>query len=190
MNKQSYFTIGALVIAILVIGVIGFTVREPVVNVEPTVIPMGAISGPDITSPYLSVNGVQFWPYSSSLNTASSTLCDFVTPAATSTLISGSLQITTGTTTAVQYEIGKGSLPTATTTSLGTFKQSTSAIKFTMMASTTPAELSGGNIDPATVFGPSQHLVFKYGPAHSLTTNTTKNVFVGSCKALFIVNTY
>lgn len=48
MNKITYFTIGALVIAVITIGVIGYTVREPIVNVNPEIqVPLGVAAGTD-----------------------------------------------------------------------------------------------------------------------------------------------
>ena len=47
--KQTYFTIGALVIAVITLGIIGYTVRVPIVNVSQPVIEkiFGASSGPE-----------------------------------------------------------------------------------------------------------------------------------------------
>lgn len=136
----------------------------------------GAVSGPDINSPYLNVNGVTEWYYSSSPKTASSSICAFKTPAATSTLQFASLKVTGGLTGALYFEIGKSTVMDATTTSLGTYAAG-SGTKFTMVASTTAVD----NVDENWMFAPSNWLVFK-------TSSTSPAQITGSCKAVFLEN--
>ena len=183
MNKLNY-TIGALVFAVIALGV-GLLIHAPVVNVQPTIETMGAVSGPRLDFPSWTVNGVETYFYSSGLNKASTTLCSFKSPNATSTLEFASMSLTTGTTTTIQLEIGKSYYLDATTTSLGTVTLAASQ-KATIIASTTQTSSGVGNgilADPVTVFSPSSYLNFKYGGAQG-----TTNVLVGTCKAEFIVN--
>ncbi len=50
--KNNYFITGALVCAVITLGIIGFTFRAPVVSVNPVVEkPYGAIPGPDVYFP-------------------------------------------------------------------------------------------------------------------------------------------
>lgn len=146
----------------------------------------GAVSGPSVDFPSWTVNGVETFYYTAGLNKASTTLCSFKSPTATSTLDFASIKITTGTTTSGVIEIGKSNTVAydATTTSLG--KTVAGAItQLTLLASTTPEALGGVSAtDSANVFAPNTWLVFKYGVAETGTTN----VFVGSCKAIFIEN--
>ena len=137
---------------------------------------LGAVSGPDIFSPYLSVNGVETYSYSSLFNKASSTICAFRTPAATTTLMAGSVKVSSGLNSALFFEIGKSTVMDATTTSLGTYAAG-SETKFTMIASTTAVD----NVDDARIFAPSNYIVFK-------TSSTTPAQLTGSCKAEFLVN--
>lgn len=138
-----------------------------------------AFPGPELDSPFLSVNGLRTHYYSSGLSQTSTTVCSFRTPAATSTLVHASLQIRTGTTTDLFWEIGKATTGTATTTSLGVFTNA--GIEMTMLASTTViSDLANSR----TVFAPRDFLNFKYGTVGSESGST--NVLVGSCRAEFI----
>lgn len=117
---------------------------------------LGAVSGPDLMFPYLSVNSVRHWYDSSPVNVASTTLCSIKSPVATSTLIFASLKINTGTSSLLFVEIGKGSTYQATTTSLGTTSVPAGS-QATIIASTTPS----GFVDDRDVFAPGKWLVFK-----------------------------
>ena len=102
---------------------------------------------------------------------ASTTLCSFKSPAATTTLAFASVQIRTATTTATVVNFGKSVFFDATTTligvpfALGSFEQGT----------VTNAS--------STVFSPNDYLNVKFGG-----TRGSVNALVGSCKAEFIVN--
>jgi hypothetical protein len=164
--------IGGVVVVLLVLGLIfprsGGTVIERVV---------GSVVGPDITSPYLSINGLEEWNYSVKLSQASTTLCSIVSPSATSTLIFGSVDITTGTTTVMTVEIGKGVANSeATTTLLDAKVLVPTTERQTIIASTTK------NI----IFSPNQRFNVKFGSASALTA--TVNSLSGYCKARFIKN--
>lgn len=137
---------------------------------------LGAVSGPEITSPFLSVHGVETYSFSSLFNKASSTICAFKTPAATSTLLFGSLKVSDGLNSALFFEIGKSTVMDATTTSLGTYSAG-SGTKFTMIASTTAVD----NVDDARIIAPSNYIVFK-------TSSTTPAQLTGTCKAELLVN--
>ena len=143
----------------------------------------GALSSPIIPSRYLEVGGVRHYYFrDGNLNQASTTVCSFYTPAATTTLVFASIRLTTGTSTTPQWEIGKGTTMDATTTSFGTFSLSASD-RGTMVASTTS---SGFEADMPTVFAPNTYLNFKYGGDNGASYST--NVFTGDCRAEFIAN--
>lgn len=141
---------------------------------------LGSVAGPDIMSPYFSYGGVRHWGYSTTFNQASTTLCDFTSPAGTSTLAYAIAKQTTGTSTAIAVEWGKSANPTATTTSLGYSGALAASAQYTAVASTSPSA-TAGMIDPSFVFKGGSHLVFKYGGAQG-----ALNVLVGTCKAVFI----
>ena len=149
-------------------------------------LPLSAMPGPDITSPYLSVNGLATFSFSSGLNQASTSVCSFKSPGATSTLVLGTATLRTGTTTGLMLEWGKSVSPSATTTSLGVTSLGTLELA-TFRASSTAADFavtaSAGGKDPQFVFGPNQYLTLKYGGARG-----DLNVLAGSCKAEFKVN--
>src|SRR3990167_6033789 len=123
MNNKNLAVTGLAVLAVIFgVSYLKVTTVTNVVNVPEQQISQqnepqyGAFPGPDVNSPYLAVNGVETYYYSSRLNQASTTICSFKTPAATSTLQNASVKITTGTTTAIALELGKSTLFDATTT--------------------------------------------------------------------------
>jgi len=144
---------------------------------------LGGISS-DFNQHWITVGGVRLWQASEPLITASSTLCNLQAPAATSTLIHGSLNILTGTTTALYLEFGKGAsgTNTSTTTSLGIISSLAANAFGTFIASTTQS-----GADPANVFAPNTWFIAKmaaqsysYYDAAALT---------GRCKAIWMMNT-
>lgn len=143
---------------------------------------LGALSSPDIASPYLSFGNVRRYAAGATLNQASSTLCSLLSPASTSTLVSAGIQITTGTSTAVALEIGKGAI-TSTTTRFA-YRVLASGVQATLTAVTASTTATGGSAgstfttEPDAVFAPNTYLNFKYGGAPGAT-----NTFVGGCTA-------
>lgn len=192
MNKN-YLTWGGIVIAI-VLGLVG-TLKHT--NVVENVTKQFGGTSPDIASPYVDFGGLRHWYFTGNFNQGSTTLCSFQSPLSTSTLIYASATITTGTTTALVFDIAKASTPSATTTLFGSYSVSASTLG-TIVASTTPQGLQTFGLDPTIVFAASvasssanlgntyqgaQFLNFKEGGA-----NGTTNVLTGSCKAEFIQN--
>jgi len=168
--------IGGLIFA-LVLGGFGLLNGDTETIVRETVKELGAFPGPDIMSDYLIFNGLEKRYFSSGLNQASTTVCSFLTPAATTTLMYASLTLTTGSTTDMFFEIGKGAEMDATTTSLG-------AAQLTGQSLTLVASSTQGLAGDKDIFGPSEYLNFKYGNA---TDDGITNVLVGTCLAEFIV---
>ena len=180
-NTLKIVLVLALVALLVVLGV--SVLKRPK---EPSV---SAFPGPDILNPYLSVNGLSTFSYSSGMNQASTSLCSFRTPAATSTLVYATATFRTGTTTALLLEWGKSESPSATSTSLGVTRLGDGTLRelATFRASSTPADFavtaSAGGKDPQFVFAASNYLTLKYGGARG-----DLNVLAGSCKAEFKVN--
>jgi len=158
-----------IVLALALAGAGGLLAKKPTTVVTEK---LGAISGPDISSPHLSVNGVETHYFSSGLNQASTTLCSFKLPNATTTITHASAQIDTGTTTVIVLEWGHSAQYDATTTSLGLLNIPSGA-KETLVASSTGA----GNFENTTA-GPDRYLNLKYGGALG-----AQNALVGRCRA-------
>lgn len=163
-------SIGIAVLAIL--AVIGFKSDVPAVNNV-----IGALTGPDISSTYLSVNGVRHEYRRQALNTATTTPCAIVTPAATSSLIFASLQIDTASSTATVWTAAKATTAFATTTQLDQFSVGSGAFaSLRVNASTTNSEL-------ARTFDPNTYIVWGLagiGPSYDATKLT------GYCQAEFV----
>lgn len=177
MNKN-WLSVGLAVVA-AVFATLYFSAPAP----QP---PVGAFPGPDILADRISLNGVGLLPHSSPLNQASTTLCS-VRPRATSTLLLSRLNINTATTVAIAVEIGKSTLPDATTTRLA-YRLFTASEKGVLGAVTSSSTANTqGTPETANeedyVFSPTDYLVVKYGGARG-----TTNTLVGSCKDIFIEN--
>ena len=77
---------------------------------------LGAVSGPDISSPYLSVNGILSFYHRSGMATGTTTPCAFQSPNATSTLTSAVARFNVSSTTATTVTFGRATNSGATTT--------------------------------------------------------------------------
>ena len=93
--------------------VIGFGAGYFVFHQSP---PLGASTGPDSYFPCESHNGVTTCFFKSKMNTASTTLCSFLMPNATSTLLMAQYQIASTSASAGSIDMGKAATAYATTT--------------------------------------------------------------------------
>lgn len=147
-------TLVALV-AILIIIAIGFAYKYPkssetlsvdkVVSEVKEKLKFGSVSGPDIQSPYLSVDGVTTWYVKQPVRTATSTLCSIKTPAATSTIKHLSANLSTTASYATQYLWGMDTAANnATTTSLASIIGAGAGKAMVYQASSTVNDLFTG----------------------------------------------
>jgi hypothetical protein len=111
-------TLIAGIVAIILLGG-GYLALDKTNTAAPT--SYGALSSPDIASPYLGFGGVRRWAGSTGLITGAATVCSIQSPAATSTLVSAGIQFTLASSSSQLIEFGKGATATATTTSFGTY---------------------------------------------------------------------
>ena len=187
MNK----TIWIATVAVLVIAIGGVFLPRGNTVVERIV---GAISSPDIQSSYLSVNGLTHEYRRESLTLSTTTVCALKSPAATSTLLYGSMAMTrsatgtayimcfvkspnTGTsTTAVS---GEGSTKFATTSIAANALGNLNAFATTTLAAVS-ADLTLAVTDKT--FNPNEYLVGYISGSHIITTAR------GVCQAEFVVN--
>ena len=197
MNNKIILTIAVLA---LILGGIGIfsggvsvsTMDNAITNFAER---LGAFAGPDIKSEYLIFRGIEHRYYSSGLNQASTIVCMFKTPAATSTLVTSSFKLTTGTTTVISVEIGKSAAQSATTTRLAYVGSLASGALLTLntgvATSTSDTAVNADGYTKAIltdqssdlIFAPSTYINVKMGG-----TQGDANVYVGKCKAEFIVN--
>src|SRR3990167_1741552 len=187
MDKKLTAGLSAAV-AVLLATVVALALKQPVV-VTNTLEKLGATPGSEVSTEHFTVNGVEKHFFSSALNQASTTICSFRTPNATSTLLAASVKLTTGTTTAIALELGKGTQLNSTTTriSLASVGSANQVTLTAAVASTTAAYGALGQQHTADeqdlVFAPRTYLNAKIGGVLGST-----NVLVGSCKAEFLVN--
>lgn len=101
---------------------------------------LGALSSPDIPSPYLIVGGVRHW-YGrvNSMAQATTTVCSFLSPAATSSLVHLSGKFTIASSSATIVTLAKSTSNAATTTVLGNRTFLAASAQLTQIASSTTA---------------------------------------------------
>lgn len=153
-------------------GVIGFSAHTTPVQ---TVVKesVGALTGPDISSPYLSVANVRTEFRRQNLATATTTICSIQSPSATSTLQGFQLEISTGTGTAATIDIGSHTTAFATTTSLyvGSYSVGSGATADIAVTPTTAT---------TTVFAPNTYINAKTNGA-----GLGGYTYGGTCQAVF-----
>lgn len=119
MNKNKKVAIVSLIFTALLF-VLGFSFLKttPSSQVETAT---GAVSSPDILSPYISVGGMKEFSQNRSFATATNTPCAIQSPAATSTLKVAQAMITVASSTATTWRLSTSTTPYATTTSYDYF---------------------------------------------------------------------
>jgi len=169
------------IIAPLAIGiVVGLIVGNVTIGtrVDTRSTPVGAVSSPDIMSPYFSFGGVRQWSaHTASLAQATTTVCAIQSPVSTSTLEYASIRFSVSSSTASTVTIAKAATAYATTTSLASASVSANA-QATVISKRTAA---GGDALDET-FGPSPWLVV--GMAGGVGTFSP----TGVCQATWIEN--
>src|SRR3990167_1438731 len=126
------YKIGVVVglVAVLVLGVL---FPRPVSVVEKV---LGAFPGPEILLSYLSFNRVTSHYAKIDFQQASSTLCSYRTPNATTSLALWTVNLKTGTSTALRMQMGTSTVSDATTTPIASFDIPTGT-NFSAFATTT-----------------------------------------------------
>lgn len=181
MNKK--LLVGSAV-AVLLAGWIGAGLQPNPVAPEPAR-QLGALAGPDIQSPYLSVGGVRHEYRSRSLTTATTTVCSLQSPSATSTLVHAGLRVGTATTSATTWTLAKNSTGGSATTTLINTISLAGASQGTLVASTTQTAVGALSADPVIVFAPNNYLVWGVAGIPFSAQGTID--FGGVCQAEFIV---
>jgi len=170
------FIIGSLSTLVLILaGVFLLGASEP--QPGPREQSLGALTGPDISSQYLSWGGVRIWQFADVMDTASTT-CSFLTPPATTTLAWAAAGLDAAPIGAtLPWEWGKAANEYATTTSLGVGYLASGA-SGTILASTTGSFMTDA-IDEEIVFSPSTYLNLKVG-------SSSPNSVSGACYVQFM----
>lgn len=110
--------IGFAVLAIIGLGGFFFDKSPQVTVIVPenkTPISVGALTNPDLTSPYLSVGGVRVWHERKQFLNATNTVCTYRSPAASTTIERWTAIANVSTSSATIIEFGTSTSPSATT---------------------------------------------------------------------------
>lgn len=144
----------------------------------PKFAPLGSVVGPELLSPFFSVDGVRHEYRRVKLATATTTPCAVRSPSATSTLLSASVQINVATSTATTWTLAKATTGFATTTALSVFSLGSGELGTLTYSATTTG------VDTKDVISPNTFLV--WGAAGFAPAGTT--LLTGVCQAEFLVN--
>lgn len=168
----------AVVVAVGIVWAFGIGGAKTTTVIDPNTgkeVKVGALTGPDIPSPYLQWGGVRSWQGRMTLTQATTTVCAIQSPASTSTLQNFSVKVDFASSTATVWDIAKASTAFATTTAIGSAYGIVASSGGFINASTSPAA------GAATVFGPSQYVVV--GVRHAVVGAGTLFVPTGTCQA-------
>lgn len=146
---------------------------------------LGALSSPDIISPYLAFGGVREWAYSMPMNTGSTTLCAFQAPqTGTTTLVAATANFNVGTTSATKFSMTKSGTPYATTTSLISGELTINAGDHPLIQATSTQQTMA--IDYINQFATSTYLVVaNSAAAANANWVAAGGTSPGTCKAVF-----
>lgn len=179
MKNLSTFVVGVLaVLALFVASASGGVTLEQVKQVvNDATEQLAGSDSPVKPYRYIEIGGLRQFYYSARPAQASYTLCSFQSPAATSTLKSAGILLTTATSSAYTIYIAKAATAVATTTLLDGPVAFSAGAQATVIATTTPW-VSGSN----AIFAPSQYINFAINPGN---TGTAGLAPVGDCHAVF-----
>lgn len=184
---RNYLAVGAVLLALVALGVAYFRpVPEQVVKITEVVRePLGAVSGPDISSPYLTVNGQRRWFFRDGFKLGTSTPCAFQSPGATSSLVFFGMNQTTATSVAVTWTVATSTHSNGTTSRL--YEKTWAANNLFSIAQTGSTTAAG---QQSLVLGPTDWVVYQgrvsqageSGGGAALST-TSLNPLRGTCTA-------
>lgn len=138
--------------AAVAIGVVAFVHPAPAPATSPQ---YGSLAGPDIASPYLKWGGVATYNTAQFMKTATTTLCSMQNPyAATSSLLSFSMQINTPTSTAAVIDVATSTSAFATTTT-------TNLLTAQSVGSGAKATFTFDPVNNNNIVGPGQYVLAK-----------------------------
>lgn len=161
-------------ILLLLIGGLGFVALNTPKGEDSAERPSGALSGPDISSPYLKWGEIAIWNTEASMRAATTTLCAIPNPqTATSTIKSITWQITTGTTTAAAITVATSTSQYATSTSNELIADQAVASEAQGTANWVPGVNTG-------ILGPNEYLLVKTAGA-----GLGGYTYTGTCSAQF-----
>lgn len=132
-------------------------------------------------TPEINLGGIRLVGLRKSLATGTSTVCAIQSPSATSTLISGVVNFTLASTSAVEVDISKGTTQYATSTNINSRYAIGASKQATIVASST-----GSVAGDATIFAPNTWFIVKYNDVY----NGVGDASTGSCSALWQVARY
>ena len=179
MKNLSTFVVGVLaVLALFVASASGGVTLEQVKQVvNEASAQLAGSDSPIKPYRYIEIGGVRQFYHSAKPAQASYTLCSFQSPAATSTLKSAGISLTTATSSAYTIYIAKAATAVATTTLLDSAVAFSAGAQATVIASTTPWGAASN-----AIIAPNQYINFAINPGN---TGTAGLAPVGDCHAVF-----
>lgn len=168
-----------IAVAIAGVAVLGVLFPKATNTVVEKVIekPLGALSSPDIMSPYISFGGVRQWAQRGTFRSASTTIASIQSPVATSTLLSATCDFDVSSTSASTVTFAKDTDESGSSTPLQSFSVSAGAqAHLSLPATTTTAGMSN------LVFAPSSYFNVTMGGGNGTYSPT------GGCNLRWVEN--
>jgi hypothetical protein len=168
-----------IVVALAGVAILGVLFPKATSTVVENVIekPLGALSSPDIMSPYISFGGVRQWAQRGTFRSASTTVISIQSPVATSTLLSATCDFDTSSSTASTVTFAKDTDESGSSTPLQAFSVSAGAqAHLSLPATTTTAGMSNLTFAPSAYFN-----VTMAGSAGTFSPT-------GGCNAIWVEN--
>ncbi len=170
---KTALSVATLIAVLAILGLILFN--------KPGVV-VGATPGSDFQSP-ITIGGLPVYAARIPMRTATTTVCAFKSPSATSTLVYAAANFSVSSSTATTWTWGRAANAFATTTVLSSDMIIAGAAKGVIYASTTPANNLN---DSKTVFGPGTFLVLSEIGGITAADPGTGFVPAGTCNAEFV----
>ena len=166
---------------LVIIGVFAALLLAGASVMSPKGVPsIGVSAGPIDQNNYHCWGGVcEYWA-ATSLKTATTTPCAFLSPSATSTLISATVRLDTSSTTATLWDVARASTQYATTTSISAAY---------LVAASGQAYIQASTTGPNAVIPPSTYIVV--GARQGITAGDSAGtgfVPAGQCAVKFITS--
>lgn len=177
-----------ILIGVLVFGIalLGLTYLNAPKVEAPKPVVVGSVTGPELSSPFWTVDGVTHEYRSTTFSGSTSTPCSWLSPSSTSTLLYTSLQISNSTNTALLITLATSSTMNATGTSNRLISEAAvgADVKAVLHynGTTTSAVVDEPWLD---TLAPRTYLTWGI---EGIGGYTNPSEFGGTCKAEFLVN--
>lgn len=146
---------------------------------------LGALSNPELFLPFLSVNGVNRFYHDNRFAQGTTTVCSFLSPPATSTLVVAKMQATEATSTDLYFNVGRGADGQSSDFATTTLYDTSATTTPTVVWSVTSDDTSSDDFNPSIVASTSVDFA-KVGSSQE-TPNDLNLIFLPNTRLNFAI---